>query len=90
MPYYSCKNKDCPEYLIEKFLDEIYPSGRIADYEKTTCSSCNEEMSKHIKELSGSDSKGPYIKRKLWLNEWQFVNHGRTSEDIKLKPNFKE
>ena len=90
MPYYSCKNENCTNYMVEIFLHEIYPSGRIADYEKTTCQICEKEMSKHIKEVVGTQLKGPYVKRKNWLNEWKLVNVGKTADDVKLKPNFKE
>ena len=86
MPYYRCENNNCLEYLIEKFLDEIYPSGRIADYESTVCPSCGKEMVKHIREIPENEVKGPYVKRGAWLKEWKLINRDSNPNNAKLNP----
>ena len=81
-----CTNPEC-EKFGEKSTEVVL---HIKDGEKRYyCLWCKETIDETNQPVAETP-KGPFFKRKNWLNEWKFVNAGRTAEDIKLKPKISE
>lgn len=80
----TCTNPECEMFQKETLRGIMAKDGEEYSY----CIYCHSTIDEDAQVIK--DSKGPFIKRKNWLNEWKHVNTGRTSDDVKLKPKFRE
>ena len=76
-----CTNPECEMFEKETLRGIMSKEGKEFSY----CIYCHSTIDESLQPVN-QQSKGPFIKRKNWLNEWKHVNTGRTSDDIKLKP----
>ena len=79
----TCTNPECEMFQKETLRGIVAKDGGESSY-CIYCHNAIDESSQPVTEMS----KGQYVKRKNWLNEWKLVNVGKTADDVKLKPNF--
>ena len=78
-----CTNPECEMFQKETLRGIVAKDGGESSY----CIYCHSTIDESLQPVAEM-SKGPYVKRKNWLNEWKLVNVGKTADDVKLKPNF--
>ena len=80
-----CTNPECEMFQKETLRGIVAKDGEESSY----CIYCHSTIDESLQPVAEM-SKGPYVKRKNWLNEWKLVNVGKTADDVKLKPKFNE